>query len=383
MVRDGDTIARLGGDEFAVLLLGVCDVMQATKLADRIVQSICEPFEISGLRLSIGVSIGIALAPSDGEDRGQLMKYADLALYRAKDEGRGTWRFFEPAMNALAQKRCAIEADLRAALGAEQLELHYQPFVSSHDRRVSGFEALVRWRHPIRGLVSPADFIPVAEETGLIIEIGDWVLKRACEDAATWPEHLKVAVNLSTRQFSDPALVRKVAEAIRAAGIAPERLELEITESLPLLQDRVTLSTLKDLHALGVTIALDDFGTGYSSLSYLRGFPFDRIKIDRSFVIGLQRDGTGIGIIAGIVGLAANLHMDITAEGVETEFQFELLAAAGCQEIQGFHMSKPVPACAVPALIDHLSARTAGPAIHLAWSSPGALLADREPAGAG
>jgi len=381
MVREGDAIARLGGDEFTILQLGVRDATQPTKLANRILQSMSQPFDVGGLRIAIGVSIGVAVAPSDAQDRTQLLKYADLALYRAKNEGRGTLRFFEPTMDALARQRRAIEADLRTALALEQLELHYQPFVGSQDRRVSGFEALLRWRHPMRGLVPPGDFIPVAEEAGLIIDIGAWVLKRACLDAATWPDPLRVAVNLSTRQFGDPALVHKVADAIRTAGIAPERLELEITESLPLLQDRATLSTLKDLRALGIGIALDDFGTGFSSLSYLSGFPFDRIKIDRSFVAGLERDDTGMGIVAGIVSLAANLHMDVTAEGVETEGQFERLAAAGCQEIQGFLMSRPVPAGAVPALIAHLSARMPGPAFPLSSPGGGLLLAAREPVG--
>jgi diguanylate cyclase (GGDEF)-like protein len=354
-VRETDTVARLGGDEFAILQLSVSDAAETTVVARRIVEAINEVFELDGHKVNIGTSIGIAMAPGDSTDPGQLMKCADLALYRSKQEGRGTWRFFEPAMDALARERRALEADLRLALRLGQLELHYQPMVCSRQRTVTGFEALLRWHHPTRGTVAPADFISVAEEIGLIAEIGAWVLHQACAAAAAWPDHLRVAVNLSTRQFRGQTLVSTVADAMRTSGLSPRRLELEITESLALQTDQATLATLHDLQALGPRIALDDFGTGYSSLSYLRSFPFDTIKVDRCFVGDLQTSDKSVSIIRGIIGLAANLHMKVVAEGVETEEQFEFLSSAGCTEIQGYLFSRPVPGRDVPGLIECLS----------------------------
>ena len=372
-VRDSDTIARLGGDEFAIIQLDVTDVSETRVVARRIVQSICDPFTLEGHEVSVGASIGIAMAPGDGLNPIQLMKCADLALYRSKQEGRGTYRFFEPSMDAAARTRSLLEADLRCAMTLGQLELHYQPLVSSHDRSLRGFEALLRWRHPTRGFVMPGDFISVAEEIGLIADIGAWVLRQACAEAASWPDHLRVAVNLSTRQFRGQTLVSTVAEVLQRSALAPARLELEITESVPLRQDQATLSILQDLHALGARIALDDFGTGYSSLSYLRSFPFDTIKIDRSFVSDLETRDESIAIIRGIIGLATSLRMSVTAEGVETERQFEFLAAAGCTDIQGYLISIPVPAGELPALIELLSGRRTPPDAALAGSgaSPG------------
>jgi diguanylate cyclase (GGDEF)-like protein len=370
-VRDGDCIARLGGDEFAILQFDVTEVPEVTVLARRIVASLSEPFDLDGNHVSVGTSIGIAMAPGDSSDAGHLMKDADLALYCSKQEGRGTWRFFDAAMHATATARSELESDLRCVLERGQLELHYQPLVCSLDRSLTGFEALLRWHHPTRGLVLPGEFVSVAEEIGLIAEIGNWVLRQACAEAATWPDHLRVAVNLSTRQFRGQALVGIVTDAIRASGLAPARLELEITESVPLQQDQATLSILHDLHALGARIALDDFGTGYSSLSYLRSFPFDTIKIDRSFVSDLKKMDESAGIIRGIITLAGNLSMNVTAEGVETEGQFKLLRDAGCNEIQGYLISKPLPA---PAILEFIARRVAEEASaqtaltpHLAW----------------
>jgi predicted signal transduction protein with EAL and GGDEF domain len=310
----------------------------------------------------VGTSIGIALSPGDGTHPAQLLKNADLALYRAKREGRGTWRFFEPTMDAAVQARRKLELDLRHPNLFAQLELHYQPVLCSRTRQVTGFEALLRWHHPTRGMVSPADFIPVAEEIGVIVPIGAWVLRHACAEAATWPDHLNVAVNLSPVQFRGRALVATVADALANAGVAPRRLALEITETVLLEENRANLAILHDLRQLGTRIAMDDFGTGHSSLSYLRGFPFDTIKIDRSFVAELPTRDECLAIVRAVTGLAGSLHMNMIAEGVETEAQFAILAAEGCTEVQGYLFSKPVPASELPALIARLSAnRVASP----------------------
>jgi len=354
-VRESDTVARLGGDEFAILQLGVTEVAETSVVARRIVKSISESYYLEGHEVSIGTSIGIAMAPGDSAHPVQLMKNADLALYRSKQEGRGTWRFFEPSMDAVATTRRALEVDLRRALAAGQFELHYQPIVSARTRIVTGFEALLRWRHPKRGLLAPGEFISIAEEIGVISDIGAWILLQACVEAMSWPDHLRIGVNLSTRQFRGNTLVTTVGNALRSSGLAPDRLELEITESVPLANDQGALAMLQDLHKLGTRIALDDFGSGYSSLSYLRGFAFDTIKVDRCFVNGLNAHDESGAIVRAIIGLAASLHMTVTAEGVETEDQFVFLADAGCTEIQGYLISKPVPPHAIPALIASLS----------------------------
>ncbi len=356
VVRESDTVARLGGDEFAILQLGVSLPTDATTLARRIVRTVGAPYELQGHRVVVGVSIGIALAPGDATHPTQLLKNADLALYRAKREGRGTWRFFEPKMDAIAQARRAMELDLRSALLLQQLEVYYQPVVCCRTRCVTGFEALLRWHHPTRGMVPPLEFISVAEEIGLIVPIGAWVLQQACTEASGWPDHLKVAVNLSPVQFRGHALVGTVADAMRSSGIAPARMGLEITESVLLEDNSATLSILHELRKLGARISMDDFGTGYSSLSYLRSFPFDTIKIDRSFVAELQTHDECLAIVRAVTGLGSSLHMNTIAEGVETEGQFAILAAEGCNEIQGYLLSKPVPAHKLPALIALLSA---------------------------
>jgi diguanylate cyclase (GGDEF)-like protein len=355
IVRESDIVARLGGDEFAILQLGVSTPREAAALARRIVRIVGQPYEVDGHRATIGTSIGITLIPSDGMHQVQVLKNADLALYRAKQDGRGTWRFFEQAMDDQAKARREMEVDLRSALSLGQFELHYQPVVCARRRTVTGFEALLRWRHPTRGIVPPSAFIPVAEEIGLVVPIGAWVLNTACAEATNWPDHLRVAINLSPIQFRGQSLVDTVTDVLQSSGIASQRLELEITESVLLQDNERTKSILKDLRALGTRIALDDFGTGYSSLSYLHSFPFDTIKIDRCFVSELPAREECATIIHAIIGLGKSLHMHTTAEGVETEEQLELLAAAGCTEVQGYYFSKPVPAPSIPELIRRLS----------------------------
>lgn len=358
-VRPSDLVARLGGDEFAILLQHA-EAVRPELVAPRIVNALSRPFDLNGIEANIGVSIGIAMPRAGVSNPTQLMKDADFALYRSKLEGRGTWRFYESAMDEAVQKRSALEADLRQALQLEQLELYYQPLVGAKDRRITGFEALLRWHHPTRGFVPPSEFISIAEEIGLIGEIGAWVVQRACMEAARWPDDMRVAVNFSSRQFRDPDIVAIVAKAIQDSGISARRLELEITETVALATETSTLTLLHSLRALGVRVVLDDFGTGYSSLSYLRSFPFNSIKIDGSFVSDLWVRDEAAEIIRGIIGLATNLHMDVTAEGVETEDQFQFLADAGCKDIQGYFMSKAVPATEIPALMLRLSGVQAG-----------------------
>src|SRR5215216_854500 len=293
----------------------------ATVLAQRLVTELTKPFDAEGHEIVIGTSIGISVAPNDGTDPDQLLKSADMALYRAKDQGRNGFCFFEAGMDAKMQERRTLEIDLRKAIAAREFELFYQPVVNLEQNAISGFEALLRWRHPTRGLVSPATFIPLAEETGLVIPLGEWVLRQACEDAANWPNDIKVAINLSPVHFRSKALVATIMLAIAAAGIAANRVELEITETILLQNSEATLAVLHQLRSLGVHVSMDDFGTGYSSLSYLRSFPFDKIKIDRSFVRDLDRNHDAIAIIRAVSGLGLNLGMKTTVEGVETKEQ--------------------------------------------------------------
>jgi diguanylate cyclase (GGDEF)-like protein len=369
-VRDCDTVARMGGDEFLILQFAAVTSSDAASLGRRIVEIIGRPYEIDGQSVVVGTSIGIALSPADGTHPMQLLKKADLALYRAEREGRGSVHFFEPEMDALALARQALELDLRGAMPLGQLELHYQPLIDSRSRHATAFEALLRWHHPTRGGVPPSEFIPIAEDIGLIVPIGAWVLRQACIQAVSWPRHLRVAVNLSAVQFRSPSLVGTVAEALRESGLEADRLELEVTESVLLNDVKLTLSILVALRALGVRIALDDFGTGYSSLSYLRSFPFDTIKIDRSFVTELGKSDECMAIVRAIIGLAAGLHMHTTAEGVETEAQLTLLAASGCTELQGYLISKPVPVRELAALIHRLSDGSAFPPVRPSNSGP-------------
>ncbi len=352
-VRGADTVARLGGDEFAVIQIGGRPT-DATELAARIIDSISEAFDVHGHQVMIGTSVGIAIAPTDGTEPDQLLRNADMALYRAKSEGRGTYHFFQPEMDAQMQARRSLELDLRKALLAGEFELYYQPLIDLKSDKVSGFEALVRWHHPERGLIGPDDFISVAEEIGLIVPIGDWVLKQACRDAMTWPGKLTVAVNLSAAQFRSPALALSVVGALGASGLPASRLELEITETVLLQDDKAVLDVLHQIRALGVRISMDDFGTGYSSLSYLRSFPFDKIKIDRSFIRELGKENDCVAIIRAVSRLGHSLGMITTAEGVETKEQLAILRDEGCTQVQGFLFSEPRPAKEVPALLQKL-----------------------------
>lgn len=335
-------VARLGGDEFALFVEG--DARTASVLARAILADAAGEFIVNGHRLVTGTSIGIAMAPQDGDDPTSLQKNADLALYRAKNDGKGGFRFFEAAMDAEAQERRAMEIDLHDAVRKGELELYFQPLFALSQNRVTAFEALLRWNHPERGLVSPVNFIPLAEDTGLIIPIGEWVLREACRIAATWPEHIRVAVNISPVQFRSNRLNSVVLQALTSSGLEPQRLELEITESLFIDNIETTLASLHSLRELGVRVALDDFGTGYSSLSYLRSFPFDKIKIDRSFIEDLLAHDGATAIIKSITSLAEALGMETTAEGVETIDQLDILREQGCNQIQGYYFSKPVPA---------------------------------------
>ncbi|HEX4554153.1 MAG TPA: EAL domain-containing protein [Xanthobacteraceae bacterium] len=352
-VGDG-MVARLGGDEFAMIRVGAQSAEDVQLLAERILKTLGEPMKVEGHDIRVGSSIGIAISPAHGDDPDELLKHADTALYRAKADGRRTFRLFEPEMNLRALARRSLEADLRGALDRGEFELHYQPFVNLVSNQVTGFEALIRWHHPDKGLISPADFIPLAEETGLINPIGDWVLRQACLDAATWPADLQIAVNLSPVQLRNRALPRFVILALAAARLDPKRLELEITETALLQDDEALLASLHHLRALGVRIAMDDFGTGYSSLKYLRSFPFDKIKIDRSFVkeLGIRADCAAI--VRAVAELGRSLAMTTTAEGVETEAQLAHLKQEGCTEVQGYLFSKPRPATELATLISTL-----------------------------
>jgi diguanylate cyclase (GGDEF)-like protein len=357
-VTDHDTVARLGGDEFAIVqFCSDCDPSAVSLLASHIVEKIAAPFDIGGHQLVVGVSIGISLAPEDGKNPDELLKKADLALYRAKADGRGTYRYFETGMDARAQARRILELDLRAALHRDEFEVYYQPIRDVASDSVVAFEALVRWNHSLRGMIAPANFIPLAEETGLIIPLGDWVLRQACLDASGWSQGITIAVNLSPVQFKNPNLVSSVKAALQASGLPADRLELEITESVLLQNSEATLAVLHELRGFGVRISLDDFGTGYSSLSYLRSFPFDKIKIDRSFVTELATREDSMAIVRAVTGLGKSLGIVTTAEGVETEAQFDLLRREGCTQAQGYLFSKPRPAAEVGAMLSRPRAR--------------------------
>jgi len=345
-VGETDIVARLGGDEFAVLQCSSTDRREgAVQLAERVLQITAAPYDLDEHQVSIGTSIGITLAPEDGTDADQLLKSADLALYKAKFTGRNGFRFFESQMQAEADARRALELDLRGALLHRQLELHYQTVIDIATGQTSGVEALVRWRHPQRGIISAQSFIPLAEETGLIVPLGDWALRQACRDAQSLdaPTDIKVAVNLSPVQFGRGNLVDTVSDALRQSGLSPHRLQLEITESVLLQNNAENLTRLHQLKALGVSIVLDDFGTGYSSLSYLRMFPFDRIKIDQSFVNNLTNRRDCATIVSAVINLGRDLHIATTAEGVDTQEQLAWLRTAGCNAAQGFLFSHPVP----------------------------------------
>jgi diguanylate cyclase (GGDEF)-like protein/PAS domain S-box-containing protein len=350
-LREEDALARLNSDEFAIVQSGLTRPEDAVVLAKRLLEAIAEPYLLDGNSVVIGASVGIAMAPADGDDSEKLLKSADMALSRAKIDARGTFAFFEAELDARAQSRRKIEVELRDAIQNDVLRPFYQPLIDLSSGRITGFEALVRWPHPERGMVSPADFIPVAEDTGLINPLGILMLRRACLDAATWPDDVRVAVNLSPLQFRHGNLLAMVTDVLRQSGLPPRRLELEITETLLLEKSDQVLATLHALRALGVRIALDDFGTGYSSLSYLRSFPFDKIKIDRSFVRDLGDNREAQAIIRSIVSLGKGLGVTITAEGVETEAELSCLRAEGCHEGQGFLFSKARPNLEIVSLL--------------------------------
>ena len=351
-VREGDTVARLGGDEFAVVQVGGdLRVAETSALANRLIEVISSPYTVHDHQSVIGATVGISVAPDDGDGPDQLLKNADMALYRAKGDGRGSYRFFEAGMDARAQARRLLELDLRTAMSTGEFEVHYQPLLDIKTNNIICFEALLRWNHPQRGLVLPSEFISLAEETGLIIPIGDWVLRTACIDAARWPDDIHVAVNISPAQFKNRNLVASVSAALSAARLSANRLELEITESVLLQDTEATLATLHKFRALGLRIAMDDFGTGYSSLSYLRSFPFDKIKIDRSFVSELAVRGDSMAIVRAVTGLGRSLGISTTAEGVETSEQLALLRSEGCDEVQGYLFSAAQPAAEVDKML--------------------------------
>ena len=349
-VRETDLVARLGGDEFAIVQAGIGGPNGASALASRLTEVLAAPYEVEGHAVVTGACIGIALAPGDGTSAEVLLRNADIALHRAKAAGRGAFRFFEPEMDRAVRARRTLELDLRKAYQEGEFELHYQPLVDLKRGEVSGFEALLRWRHPQRGMVMPADFIRLAEEIGLIVPLGEWVIRQACAEAASWPSGVKIAVNLSPVQFKRKNLLQAVVGALDMSRLPANRLELEITEFVLLSENEANLAMLHQLRELGVRISMDDFGTGYSSLSYLRSFPFDKIKIDKSFVGDADRPDC-MAIIRAVAGLGASLGIATTAEGVETAEQLERLRQEGCTEVQGYLLSPPRPASEVAELL--------------------------------
>ncbi len=358
-IRGGDVAGRLGGDEFAVLMPDAVQEDAATALGERLTDMLSRPFLLDGQSAVIGCSVGVAMFPEDGTDAAALLRAADLALYQAKAEGRGTVRRFVPALRNRADARRALEGELRAAIALGQLELHYQPQVALATGQLTGFEALLRWNHPERGLVPPGDFVPLAEEIGLIVPIGEWVLRTACREATTWPADLHVAVNVAAPQFARGDIVGVVRSALSESGLAAHRLEIEVTETSLLHDVSRAIATCQRLRGMGVRISLDDFGTGYSSLTQLRDFPLDRVKIDRSFIAGINERADSAAIVQAVVALGATLGLRTTAEGVETEEQMSRLVAQGCIDAQGFLIARPVAAAEVRATIDLLRAAPA------------------------
>ena len=342
-VRDTDTISRLGGDEFCIIQTDIVDAADAERLARRVSEAIRAPYDLHGHLINIDASVGIAVAPADGTDTNELIKNADMALYGAKADGRGVYRFFEPNMDARMKARRALELALRRAFENGEFELYYQPMLNFDQGSARCCEALLRWHCPERGMVSPGEFIPVAEEMGLIVPLGEWVIRQACRDAALWPGDICVAVNLSPTQLMHKNLLPTVLGALASSQLPARRLELEITEAVLMQNTEITLQTLHQLRALGIHISMDDFGTGYSSLSYLRSFPFDKIKIDRCFINGLDGSSESSAIVQAVAALAGSLGMTTTAEGVETREQLERVRELGCTDVQGFFYSRPVP----------------------------------------
>jgi diguanylate cyclase (GGDEF)-like protein len=350
-LRRRDLIGRLGGDEFAVLQRNVKRKHDAELLAARLLRAIGETHYVGKQRLHADASIGIVYAPEDGQTIDELLKNVDIALYKAKARGGGCYAVFEPGEDERLRERHQLEADFKFALSRQELALHYQPIINIKTNEVSSFEALMRWHYPQRGMISPADFIPIAEQTGLIVPMGEWALRQACKDAASWPEPIGVTVNLSSIQFERGDLVGATKEALQQSGLAPSRLELEVTESVLLCDAPKTKETLARLHDLGVRIALDDFGTAFASLSYLQSFPFDKLKIDRSFVREIPERADSLAIVQAVTNLARNLKMNTVAEGIETRAHLTSVSGAGCDEVQGFYFSRPVPATQVDEVL--------------------------------
>jgi diguanylate cyclase (GGDEF)-like protein len=341
-VGERDMVARLGGDEFAIVYGGVTRSERSSELAAKIIDCVSNPYEFDGKHIVIGTSIGIAHAPSDSANPDQLLKSADMALYLAKGDGRGTHRFFEPEMDRRLQERLTLQTDLRLAIVNGELELYFQPLVAAETSRIVGFEALVRWNHPQRGLIMPSEFISLAEETGLILPLGEWVMRNACSQAVKWPKHVTVAVNLSPTQFRSGNIVQMAVSALATSGLSPTQLELEITESVLMQDADEALATLNQLRALGLRISMDDFGTGYSSLSYLQSFPFDKIKIDRTFIRNIANRDDCKSIVRAVTSMARSLKVKTVAEGVETKEQLDIVRAEGCDQIQGYYFGRPM-----------------------------------------
>lgn len=355
VVAENDLVCRLGGDEFAILVRSVTCRSRAEAIAKKLINVIAQPFEVEGQSIMVTASVGIAMGPDASPDPDELMIASDLALYAAKSGGRRTYRFFHKEMADEIEARSQLETELREALSKRQFELHYQPIVDLRRNRICGFEALLRWRHPEKGLISPDKFISIAEDTGLIIPIGAWALREACKQAASWPDHIKIAVNLSAVQFKDPNLFETILDAVFESGISAGRLELEITESLLLDSSEDTLAVLHKLRKAGVRTAMDDFGTGYSSLAYLMSFPFDKIKVDRSFISALNNRPEHNVIVRAIIKIGRVFNMTVTGEGVETAHQFKYLRTLGCSEAQGYHISRPLPGDDARELIEKWS----------------------------
>jgi diguanylate cyclase (GGDEF)-like protein/PAS domain S-box-containing protein len=358
-VRSEDLVARLGGDEFAIVQVSSTPTSDVSALAARLIEVVGAPYDLDGHQVNVGASVGIAIAPTDGDKPDQLMKSADLALYRAKADGGGDYRFFEVEMDARMQARRALELDLRKAIVNGEFELYYQPIIDVKTKQITSCEALLRWHHPERGMIAPVEFIPVAEHTGLIVPLGEWVLRQACAEAVRWPTHVTIAVNLSPAQFKSRNLVPMVVNALAASGLPAARLELEITEMVLVQDNDGAFAILHQLRNLGIRIVMDDFGTGYSSLGYLRSFPFDKIKIkiDQSFIQDLPAKQDSVAIVRAVVGLSSSLGITTTAEGVETEEQLASLTAEGCNEFQGFLFSLPKTAADIARLLGELAPR--------------------------
>jgi predicted signal transduction protein with EAL and GGDEF domain len=377
-MRGSDLVARFGGDEFMVLQYPLAHPKEAAALAERMVAELAQPFRISGNEVVIGASIGIALAPRDGSDADLLLKNADMALYRAKSAGRRAWRFFEHGMDVMAQARRSLQLDLRGALAGDALKVHYQPLFNLRAQRITTCEALLRWPHPVRGMVPPSEFIPVAEEMGLIVDIGNLVLREACAECAKWPDGVRVAVNLSAIQFRRGNITNAIREALAAARLPADRLEIEITESVFLEDTEVTRYLLDELQEMGVRISLDDFGTGYSSLSYLHSYPLSKVKIDRSFLQGVDTSHRPLNLLHGVARLSADLGMSVAVEGIETEEQLALVARErSVEEVQGFLIGAAMPSpdirnllFAPPAPISKVSLHAIEPATGAPVTAP-------------